>query len=77
MPFTVLFSDAGQVLRVFSVDKITSGGDEVFPVGIGGLTDSLRGKIVLDTKTVQILQIFDPSEIDDPCIIQGGQLWCW
>jgi hypothetical protein len=80
MPFTVVFSDSGEVLKVFSVDKISPGDgtNEVPKMGIEDLASRLNNQIVLDTNSVLILQTFDTASASgDPCIIQGGQLWCW
>jgi hypothetical protein len=79
MSFTVVFSDSGEVLKVFSIDKTAGDStDEVSKMGIEDLTSHLSTQIVLDTNTVLILQTFDTTSASgDPCIIQGGQLWCW
>jgi hypothetical protein len=79
MAFTVVFNDDGTISNVF---KGTHGGppaDRVHPdpAGIGHLPAVLQGSTVSNTVYVQIIVTVPDKGGADPCIIQGGQLWCW
>lgn len=73
--FTVEFNADGTVNQVYGVGIVSLAGNtpvQPDPNKLGGLSSHLQGKLVNNITSVTIV-----TTLGDPCIISGGDLYCW
>ena len=71
MAFTVVFNDDGTIFQV----RDQSG--TIINQSTNTLEKELKGKTVTAITTTEIIITAPVGGQDDPCIKQGGQLFCW
>jgi hypothetical protein len=72
MPFTVVFNDNGTIASVTPEGAKTS----LTPISAAELPQILHNVTVLYSTITQII-IANSSGASDPCVLQGGDLYCW
>jgi hypothetical protein len=76
MPFTVVFNDDGTIIDCFNGAHNDPNLQRLPNRGIGHLSTALQNHTPTTSASVTIIVIPLSTGGDDPCVMQGGQLWC-